>query len=98
MFLDLARNIERAGFDYLLLEDSIYIGQNWQNKRDIFLKNGMSVPRQEPTVDRVPDGGGDHAAGHRADAVHLRLSPLSHGPHRRHARPGVGRARRAGTW
>ncbi len=50
MFLDLARNIERAGFDYILLEDSIYIGQNWQNSRDIFLKNGMSVPRQEPTV------------------------------------------------
>ncbi|MDR3538986.1 MAG: NtaA/DmoA family FMN-dependent monooxygenase [Acetobacteraceae bacterium] len=50
MFLDLARNIERSGFDYLLLEDSIYIGQNWQNKRDIFLTNGMSVPRQEPTV------------------------------------------------
>ena len=50
MFLDLARNIERAGFDYLLLEDSIYVGQNWQNKRDIFLQNGMSVPRQEPTV------------------------------------------------
>ena len=50
MFLDLARNIERAGFDYLLLEDSIYIGQNWQNQRDIFLRNGMSVPRQEPTV------------------------------------------------
>jgi FMN-dependent oxidoreductase (nitrilotriacetate monooxygenase family) len=50
MFIDLARNIERAGFDYLLIEDSIYIGQNWQNKRDIFLKNGMSVPRQEPSV------------------------------------------------
>ena len=50
MFLDLARNIERAGFDYLLLEDSIYVGQNWQNQRDIFLRNGMSVPRQEPTV------------------------------------------------
>ena len=50
MFVDLARNIERAGFDYLLLEDSIYIGQNWQNKRDIFLQNGMSVPRQDPSV------------------------------------------------
>jgi len=50
MFLDLARSIERACFDYLLLEDSIYIGQNWQNSRDIFLKNGMSVPRQEPSV------------------------------------------------
>ena len=50
MFLDLARSMERACFDYILLEDSIYIGQNWQNSRDIFLKNGMSVPRQEPTV------------------------------------------------
>lgn len=50
MFVDLARNIERAGFDYLLLEDSIYVGENWRNSRDIFLKNGMSIPRQEPTV------------------------------------------------
>jgi FMN-dependent oxidoreductase (nitrilotriacetate monooxygenase family) len=50
MFLDLARNIERAGMDYLLLEDSIYVGQNWQNSRDIFLKNGMSIPRQDPVV------------------------------------------------
>jgi FMN-dependent oxidoreductase (nitrilotriacetate monooxygenase family) len=50
MFLDLGRSLERAAFDYLLLEDSIYIGQNWQNRRDIFLKNGMSVPRQEPSV------------------------------------------------
>jgi FMN-dependent oxidoreductase (nitrilotriacetate monooxygenase family) len=50
MFLDLARSLERACFDYILLEDSIYIGQNWQDKRDIFLTNGMSVPRQEPSV------------------------------------------------
>lgn len=50
MFLDLARSIERACFDYLLIEDSIYIGQNWQNSRDMFLQNGMSVPRQEPSV------------------------------------------------
>ena len=50
MFLDLARALERACFDYILLEDSIYTGQNWQNSRDIFLKNGMSVPRQEPSV------------------------------------------------
>ncbi len=49
-FLDLARAIERACFDYLLIEDSIYVGQNWQDSRDMFLKNGMSVPRQEPSV------------------------------------------------
>ena len=28
LFLDLARSMERACFDYILLEDSIYIGQN----------------------------------------------------------------------
>ena len=50
MFLDLARSLDRACFDYLLLEDSIYIGQNWQNSRDMFLRNGMSVPRQEPAI------------------------------------------------
>ena len=50
MFLDLVRSMERACFDYILIEDSIYVGQNWQNSREIFLKNGMSVPRQEPSV------------------------------------------------
>jgi len=49
LFLDLARSMERACFDYILLEDSIYVGQNWKNSREIFLKNGMSVPRQEPS-------------------------------------------------
>ncbi|WP_075215273.1 NtaA/DmoA family FMN-dependent monooxygenase [Mongoliimonas terrestris] len=50
MFLDLVRNMERAGFDYILIEDSIYIGQNWKDSRQMFLENGMSVPRQEPSV------------------------------------------------
>jgi alkanesulfonate monooxygenase SsuD/methylene tetrahydromethanopterin reductase-like flavin-dependent oxidoreductase (luciferase family) len=50
MFLNLARECERACFDYLMLEDSIYIGETWQNSRDIYLKNGMSIPRQEPSV------------------------------------------------
>jgi alkanesulfonate monooxygenase SsuD/methylene tetrahydromethanopterin reductase-like flavin-dependent oxidoreductase (luciferase family) len=50
LFIDLVRSMERACFDYILIEDSIYVGQNWKNSRDIFLKNGMSVPRQEPSV------------------------------------------------
>ena len=50
MFLDLARAIERACFDYLLIEDSVYVGEMWQNSREIYLKNGMSIPRQEPSV------------------------------------------------
>jgi FMN-dependent oxidoreductase (nitrilotriacetate monooxygenase family) len=50
LFLDLVRALERACFDYMLVEDSIYVGQNWKNSREIFLTNGMSVPRQEPSV------------------------------------------------
>lgn len=50
LFLDLVRSMERACFDYILIEDSIYVGQNWKNSREIFLKNGMSIPRQEPSV------------------------------------------------
>lgn len=50
MFLDLARSIERACFDYLLIEDSIYVGEMWQQSREIYLKNGMSIPRQEPSI------------------------------------------------
>ncbi|MBV8839705.1 MAG: NtaA/DmoA family FMN-dependent monooxygenase [Alphaproteobacteria bacterium] len=50
LFLDLVRAMERACFDYILIEDSIYVGQNWKNSREIFLKNGMSIPRQEPSV------------------------------------------------
>lgn len=50
LFMDLCRHIERACFDYMLIEDSIYVGEMWQASRDIYLKNGMSIPRQEPSV------------------------------------------------
>jgi len=50
LFKDVARAIERACFDYMLIEDSIYIGETWQNSRDLFLKTGLCVPRQEPSV------------------------------------------------
>nr|WP_211110014.1 NtaA/DmoA family FMN-dependent monooxygenase [Acuticoccus mangrovi] len=50
LFIDLVKSMERACFDYILIEDSIYIGQNWKDSREIFLKNGMCTPRQEPSV------------------------------------------------
>jgi len=49
-FRDLALGLERACFDYLLIEDSIYVGENWQGRRDIFLENGLCIPRQDPAV------------------------------------------------
>ncbi len=50
LFIDMARALERACFDYLLLEDSSYIGESYGASREVYLKHGIAVPRQDPSV------------------------------------------------
>jgi FMN-dependent oxidoreductase (nitrilotriacetate monooxygenase family) len=50
LFIDVARSLERACFDYILLEDSSYIGESYGNSREIYLRTGLAVPRQDPSV------------------------------------------------
>jgi FMN-dependent oxidoreductase (nitrilotriacetate monooxygenase family) len=50
LFVDVARALERACFDYVLLEDSSYIGESYGASREIYLRNGIAVPRQDPSV------------------------------------------------
>jgi FMN-dependent oxidoreductase (nitrilotriacetate monooxygenase family) len=50
LFLDMARSLERACFDYILLEDSSYVGESFGGSTEIYLKNGIAVPRQDPSV------------------------------------------------
>ncbi len=50
LFLDVARGLERACFDYLLLEDSSYIGESYGDSREIYLHHAIGVPRQDPSV------------------------------------------------
>ncbi len=50
LFLDMARSLERACFDYILLEDSSYVGESFNGSTEVYLKNGLSVPRQDPSV------------------------------------------------
>ena len=50
LFVDFARALERACFDYVLLEDSSYIGESYAASREIYLHNGIAVPRQDPSV------------------------------------------------
>jgi len=45
LFLDLARSLERAGFDYVLIEDSSYIGESYGGSTAIYLENAIAVPR-----------------------------------------------------
>jgi hypothetical protein len=48
LFLNMARTLERACFDYILLEDSSYVGESFGGSTEIYLKNGIAVPRQDP--------------------------------------------------
>jgi FMN-dependent oxidoreductase (nitrilotriacetate monooxygenase family) len=50
MFCDMARALERACFDYILIEDSSYVGESYGGSREIYLKHGLSVPRQDPAI------------------------------------------------
>jgi FMN-dependent oxidoreductase (nitrilotriacetate monooxygenase family) len=50
LFVDVAKALERACFDYILLEDSSYIGESYANSREIYLHHGLAVPRQDPSV------------------------------------------------
>ena len=50
LFVDLARTLERACFDYVLIEDSSYIGESYGASRDLYLRAALSVPRQDPSV------------------------------------------------
>ena len=50
LFTDMARALERACFDYVLIEDSSYIGESYGGSREVYLTNGLAVPRQDPAV------------------------------------------------
>ena len=94
LFLDMARALERACFDYILLEDSSYVGESYGGSTEIYLKNGDRRAAAGPVGGRRADDRGDLAHRHRPDLRHLRLSALSAGPPHGDARPGVGRPRR----
>ena len=50
LFLDMARSLERACFDYILLEDCSYVGESYNGSTELYLKHGIAVPRQDPSV------------------------------------------------
>ncbi|MFC3126489.1 NtaA/DmoA family FMN-dependent monooxygenase [Pseudoroseomonas globiformis] len=49
-FTEMTRNLERACFDYVLIEDSSYVGESFGGTRDVYLRDAIAVPRQDPSV------------------------------------------------
>src|SRR3954465_6500083 len=50
LFCDMARMLEAARFDYILIEDSSYVGESFGGSTEVYLKHGLAVPRQDPAI------------------------------------------------
>jgi len=50
MITDLAVSMERAGFDYIMLEDSSNVPYTYQGSHDAYLKYSVDVPKLDPSV------------------------------------------------
>jgi FMN-dependent oxidoreductase (nitrilotriacetate monooxygenase family) len=50
LFLDLARGMERACFDYLIIEDSSMVPYTFKGSHDTYLRYAASTPKLDPAV------------------------------------------------
>ena len=48
LHIDLARAIERACFDYMLIEDTLSIPSVFKGSMETYLKHGITVPKHDP--------------------------------------------------
>ncbi|RAI04270.1 FMNH2-dependent monooxygenase [Acuticoccus sediminis] len=48
IYLDLARALDRAGFDYIMLEDGLLMPDSYGGTPEWFLKNAWMVPKADP--------------------------------------------------
>ncbi|MFI5717855.1 NtaA/DmoA family FMN-dependent monooxygenase [Nocardia sp. NPDC051750] len=50
IFVDLARAMERACFDYVLIEDNTFVGDTYGDSMEVYLKHAFQAPRQDPMI------------------------------------------------
>lgn len=50
IFVDLARAMERARFDYVLIEDNTFVGDRYGDSMELYLKHAFQTPRQDPMI------------------------------------------------
>lgn len=50
LYVAAARELERACFDYVLIEDNVFVADAYGGSMDVYLRNGLSVPRRDPLM------------------------------------------------
>ncbi|MBH0121008.1 MULTISPECIES: NtaA/DmoA family FMN-dependent monooxygenase [Rhodococcus] len=49
-YVDMVRNLERAGFDFLMIEDSLMVSDIYRGTAEIELKHARYAPKMDPVV------------------------------------------------
>ncbi len=74
LHIDMARALDRACFDFMLMEDSVFVPDNYGASMDFYLTRAMRAPKNDP-LPLVPLlNAGDEESRHRAD--HLDLASI----------------------
>jgi FMN-dependent oxidoreductase (nitrilotriacetate monooxygenase family) len=47
-YMDMARTLERACFDYIMIEDKLMVSETYGGSREAGLRGGMMVPKHDP--------------------------------------------------
>jgi len=47
-YMEMARSLERACFDYIMIEDKLMVPESFGGSRDLSLKHAMMVPKHDP--------------------------------------------------
>ncbi|GAA1380619.1 NtaA/DmoA family FMN-dependent monooxygenase [Pseudonocardia kongjuensis] len=50
LMVDVARSLERAGFDYVLLEDTSWVPDTFGGSSEVYLRHAIATPRQDPAL------------------------------------------------
>jgi len=50
IYIDRARSLERAGFDYIMFEDGLMVPDHYQGSMETYLRLPLEVPRNDPTA------------------------------------------------
>lgn len=50
LYVAAARELERACFDYVLIEDNVFVADTYDDSMEIYLRNALSVPRRDPLM------------------------------------------------
>jgi FMN-dependent oxidoreductase (nitrilotriacetate monooxygenase family) len=48
IYVEIAKALERAGFDYLLIEDSLFIPDHYGGSMEFYLRRGLRAPKNDP--------------------------------------------------